>query len=90
MDNLNGEVLREAIFEVIHNQVKDNNPPETRQTLDRLMAEDHSQEEAMKLIGCVVASEIFEVRKHGQSYDEKRYVAALHALPRLPWANQEE
>ena len=54
------------------------------------MAEDHSQEEAMKLIGCVVASEIFEVWKHGQPYDEKRYVAALHALPRLPWADQEE
>ena len=37
MDDLNGEVLREAIFEVIHNQVKDNNLPETRQTLDRLI-----------------------------------------------------
>ena len=32
-----------------------------------------------------MTSEIFDVLKHKQPYDEARYVAALHRLPTLPW-----
>ncbi len=39
----------------------------------------------MILIGHIVFLEIFSVLKEGKTYDEKRYVAALRALPRLPW-----
>jgi hypothetical protein len=30
------EVLREQIFEIIKNQLRDNNPPETKAAYDRL------------------------------------------------------
>ena len=79
------EVLREAIFEIIENQIEAGTPPETEQTLKRLMAEGHSEEEAMKLIGCVVASLIFGVLKEGKAYDEAAYIKGLLALPKLPW-----
>ena len=79
------EALRSMIIDVIKNQIRDGTPPETKETYDRLLAEGYSEEEVMKYIGAVVSSEIFDVIKEQQSYDEERYVAALRALPRLPW-----
>ena len=79
------EISPEVLFEVIENQMRDNTPPETRQTYDRLLAEGHSREEAMKLIGRAVASEIFDVLKSGKPYNEQRFITALQALPKLPF-----
>jgi hypothetical protein len=79
------EVLRSAIFEVINNQIRDGTPPETKETYDRLLSEGYSEEDVMKYIGAVVSSEIFAVLKEGRMYDKESYVAALKALPRLPW-----
>ena len=72
-------------MEVINNQVQGNNPPETKQALIRLQEQGYSQEEALKLIGYVVASEVFSVLKENRPYDEGKYIAALNALPKLPW-----
>ena len=77
--------LRRAILEVVENQLRDGTPPETRATLERLMAEGCSREEAVRLVACVVTSEIFDVMKNKEPYNESRYLAALRALPRLPW-----
>jgi len=74
-----------AIMEVVDNQLRDGTPPETRQTLDRLLADGHTEDEARRLIACAVTSEIFDVLTHKQPYDEARYVAALRRLPTLPW-----
>jgi hypothetical protein len=79
------EVLRSTIFEVINNQIRDGTPPETKETYDRLLSEGYSEEDVMKLIGAVVSSEIFAVLKEGRTYDNDSYIAALKALPRLPW-----
>jgi hypothetical protein len=76
--------LRRALLEVIENQLRDGTPPETRTTLDRLLADGISRTEAIELIACVVSSEIFDVLKSGRPYHEPRYLAGLRALPRLP------
>ncbi len=39
----------------------------------------------MRLIGCVVSTEVFEVLSQGRVYDNDRIVRALRALPSLPW-----
>ena len=72
-----------AIFKVVENQLRDNTPPETKQTLDRLIKESHSEEEAKRLLATVVASEIFGVLKHKRPYDQARYIAALNRLPKV-------
>jgi len=77
--------LGAAIMEVVDNQLRAGTPPETRQTLDRLLADGHAEEDARRLIACAVTSEIFDVLTHNQPYDEARYLAALHRLPALPW-----
>ena len=81
-------VLRAAILEVVDNQLRDGTPPETRATLKRLMADGIPELEAREHIACVVSTEIFDVLKSGQPYQEERYVSGLRALPRLPWENE--
>lgn len=46
--------LKSAILEIVDNQLRANDPPETRQTFDLLISEGYSEKEANKLIGCVV------------------------------------
>ncbi|MEH6575871.1 MAG: hypothetical protein V7731_02230 [Amphritea sp.] len=79
------ERLREMVFEVIENQIRDNNPKETKITLDRLVSRGIPHDEAMKYIGCVVSTEIFDIIRDGKEFDEKAYIKALQALPTLPW-----
>ena len=76
--------LNQAILEVVDNQIRDNDPPVTRETFDRLVAEGFPPDHARSLIGCVVASEIFDVLTHQQPYNEDRFVKALRNLPALP------
>ncbi|UCD65470.1 MAG: hypothetical protein JSW69_05435 [Deltaproteobacteria bacterium] len=85
MENTENERLRAAILEVINNQIRDNNPPETKQALIRLQEQGLSEEEALKLIGYVVASEVFSVLKENRQYDKEKYITALNNLPELPW-----
>ena len=85
MEKTEDQRLREAILEVINNQMRDNDPPETKQAFLRLQKEGFSKEETLKLIGCVVASEVFTVLKENRPYDNKKYISALKALPKLPW-----
>jgi len=77
--------LKSAILKVVENQLQTNDPPETRQTFDRLISEGYSEKEAKKLIGCIVTSEIFDVLKKQEPFNPERYAKALHELPRLPW-----
>ena len=77
--------LRAAILEVINNQIKDNDPPETKQALVRLQEEGLTEEDALKLIGYVVASEVFAVLKENRKFDKAKFISALNALPKLPW-----
>jgi hypothetical protein len=81
----NPEVISAAMYEIIDNQLRDGEPPETKQTFDRLLVEGHSVAEARRLLATVAASEVFEVLKRRRPYDHASYVAALQRLPKLPW-----
>ena len=76
--------IRRAIFDALDSQLADNSPPEARATLDRLKEEGHSHDEAMDLIACVLAHEIFSALKSDRPADHASYVANLARLPDLP------
>ena len=82
--------LRAAILEVVYNQLRDNTPPETRETFERLQREGHSVDEAKRLIGVVVSYELFDVLKSKQPYNEARFVNSLKQLPKLPFDDEGE
>ncbi|MDZ4717584.1 MAG: hypothetical protein SH847_03875 [Roseiflexaceae bacterium] len=77
--------LTEAILEIVDTQLRDGTPPETMQTLDRLVMAGYTPEGARQLIANVVVAEIFEVMARGEPYKQERFIAALHRLPILPW-----
>lgn len=83
------EIDQAVIFEIIENQIRDNSPCEVRRALERLLSEGRTKEEAMKLIGCAVAVEIFEIMKHKKPFNEPRYIGNLNKLPELPWERDE-
>jgi hypothetical protein len=70
---------------VVDNQLRADDPPDTRTTLNRSIAEGYSEKDAKELIGCVVTSKIFDVMKNKEEFNLKRYVDALDKLPKLPW-----
>jgi hypothetical protein len=73
--------LTEAILAVVDQQMRDNTPPETQRTFERLVALGYAPEDARRLIRNVVAQEIFAVMQRGDVYNEQRYIAALRGLP---------
>ena len=83
-DEESRERLRSLLLETVETQINDGEPPETRETLERLMSEGYSEQEALHLIGCAMSVEIFGIIKNSQPYDEARYLKALKDLPELP------
>jgi len=78
--------LHEAFMEVVDNQIKNNDPPETLQTLKRLKAEGISEENARKYIAQAICVEIWDVMRGSKEYNEERYLKNLKNLPQEPKA----
>jgi hypothetical protein len=77
--------VKAMILEVVANQVRANDPPETKQTYDRLIQEGHADEDARRLIGSVVAIEVFSIlNKKQEVFNLSNFVQALDKLPELP------
>lgn len=76
--------LKAAILEVVENQLRAGDPPETRETLDRLMREGHSEADAKLLLGQAVAVEIYCTLKEKKPFDQERFVRNLRNLPAQP------
>lgn len=72
--------LKKIIMEIVENQLRENDPPVTRQAYQRLLDSGYSVREAKEKIGAVVLTEIYDVLKANQSYDEMRYRLALEEM----------
>jgi len=82
--------LAAAILAIVDTHLRENTPPETRQTFERLIAAGYTPEGARQLLAHVVVREIFNVMRRGERYDQARFVAALHRLPTLPAEEENE
>lgn len=79
------EKIREQIFEIIKNQLRDNNPPETKATYNRLKKQGFDDLQTRQMIAQCIAVELFEVMKFQKPFDNKRYVKNLNGLPKEPF-----
>ncbi len=75
--------FQRTVLEVVENQLREGDPPETAQTLRRLVAEGYSRREAKKLIGAVLAIETNEMLKENRRFERAGFVEALAQLPDL-------
>jgi hypothetical protein len=84
MDKHESSVL-DAMLHVVESQLRDNDPPETRLTLARLIQQGFSEKDAKKMLRCVAALEIQNIMEKKEPFNVPRYVEALKKLPVLPW-----
>ena len=62
---------------MVDNQLRDNDPPAAKEAYQKLLDAGYSMREAKEKIGAVALTEIYDVMKEKQSYDEKRSTNAL-------------
>lgn len=72
--------LKKTILEVVDNQLKANDPPCTKEVYEKLLDAGYSKSEAKDKIGAVVLTEIYDIIKQGQPFDEERYKDSLEEL----------
>ncbi|HHH54605.1 MAG TPA: hypothetical protein ENK91_13170 [Bacteroidetes bacterium] len=77
--------LREHIFEIIRNQIRDNDPPETKETYDRLLAQGFDDFQTKQMIGQCLAIELFNIMNLGIPFNNERYIKNLKELPNEPF-----
>lgn len=78
------EIFKLQFLEVVENQLKKNDPLETRQTLQRLMKEGYPEEVAKLLISQCVAAEMIAMMDSDTPMNNERYIKWLHQLPNAP------
>lgn len=86
MDSQFKQNLRDAVLKAVENQLVNKNPPETKQTYDRLLCEGHSENDAKLLIANVIAAEILEVVNRHESFNHHLFAKALNRLSVMPEA----
>ncbi len=72
--------LKAVILEVVENQLCEGDPPETWQTLQRLLAAGYSRKQATEMIGSAVVEEIWAVLHDHKPFDRVRFIALLEQL----------
>lgn len=76
--------VNKLILEVVEKQLDSCKPVQTRETLERLMAQGFSEEDAKHLIGAAIVVEMRSIVSEGRPFQEERLVSLLQDLPRLP------
>ena len=71
-------------MDAVENQLKNNDPPESRITFERLLQEGFSELDAKKLIAKVIVTETFWIIKKNEPFNLKRFVNNLNHLPEDP------
>lgn len=72
------------ILDVVEKQLQEGEPPQTRETLERLIGQGFSDEDARHLIGSAVAAEMRAVVSEGRPFSKERFLSLLSDLPLLP------
>lgn len=76
--------LKELYMKVLENQLRDNDPPETGVTLNRLLAQGFSRDDAKEYIARAVCIEVWDVIKHKKEFNRARFIRNLEGLPGEP------
>ena len=79
---------KKALLQVVDNQIRANNPPETKQTLQRLVREGYTSGEAKELIASLLVTRIHASLQEKKPFDDNLYVRQLKDLPAVPWGNE--
>lgn len=72
--------LKAEILKVVETQLRDGDPPETKQAFERLLAQGYLPQRAKEMIGSVVIEEIWAILHDKTEFDRARFVKELGRL----------
>ena len=78
---MNDKTVRDAMLETVLGQINDNDPPEARDTYDRLVFGGHSNSQALRLMSAVLKGEMERMIGEGTPFDNERYSELLRKIP---------
>ncbi|NUO03082.1 MAG: hypothetical protein HUU01_20930 [Saprospiraceae bacterium] len=74
-------VMQGVFLKAVQDQLKKNDPPETAQTLQRLLSEDIPERDALNMIALCLASEVTAGIKSDEPFNTTRFILKLNELP---------
>jgi hypothetical protein len=74
-------LFREALLEIVNNQLRGFDPVETKETYDRLIGEGYSDTEVRGFLAAAVGIEVNEMMKAMEPFKRERFVGILRQLP---------
>jgi hypothetical protein len=69
----NDKTLRDAMLDTVLKQINDNDPPEARDTYDRLIDEGASNSQALNLMATALREEMTHMLDNKAEFDNARY-----------------
>lgn len=84
MDIPDPDSVRAALREAIQSQITANDPPETKETFNRLIGAGFAEKDVWRLLSAVLAFELATILREGRPFSPEDYVKALKTLPDLP------
>jgi uncharacterized protein YoaH (UPF0181 family) len=74
---MDDKTVRDAFLDTVLNQLETGDPPETKATLDRLMAEGYSRAHALQAIAAALRTEMNRMLSESTPFDNDKYAALL-------------
>ena len=74
------QYLKSTVLQVVNNQLRNNDPPITKITYERLKAAGHSEKQAKERIAAVLLEEMYDVLKSNEPFDEEQYTNNLNSI----------
>ena len=69
----NDKTVRDVMLDTVLNQINTNDPPQARETYDRLIDEGASNSQALQLMAGALRVEMNRMLSEGTPFDNKRY-----------------
>jgi hypothetical protein len=77
---MNDKTVRDAVLDTVLNQIDTNDPPEARETYDRLIDGGASNSQALQLMASVLRVEMTRMLADATPFDNARYATGLAKL----------
>ena len=81
MTDKNDKTVRDAMLDTVLSQINANDPPEARETYDRLIFGGRSNSQALQLMAAALRVEMDRMLKESTPFDNARYSALLQKIP---------
>jgi hypothetical protein len=78
---MNDKTVRDVMLDTVLKQIDSNDPPEARETYDRLIDGGRSNSQALHLMAAALREEMDRMLKESTPFDNARYSALLKKIP---------